>query len=38
LGFIQLECNRFCGSLENVKKHKQSGHGVSELVRCFLLV
>jgi hypothetical protein len=37
-GFIQLECNHFCGALENVKKRKQSGHGVSELVRCFFLV
>jgi hypothetical protein len=37
-GFIQLECNRFCGALENVKKRKQCGHGVSELVRYFLLV
>jgi hypothetical protein len=25
--FIQSECNRFCGALENVKKRKQSGHG-----------
>jgi hypothetical protein len=30
--FIQLECNRFCGALENVKNRKQSGHGVNELV------
>jgi hypothetical protein len=36
--FIQLECNRFCGALENMKNRKQSGHGVNELVRCFLLV
>jgi hypothetical protein len=36
--FIQAECNRFCGALENVKKHKLSGHGVFELVRCFLCV
>jgi hypothetical protein len=36
--FIQLECNRFCGALENVKNRKQSGHGVNELVRCFLLM
>jgi hypothetical protein len=36
--FIQLECNHFCGALENVKNRKQSGHGVNELVRCFLLV
>jgi hypothetical protein len=36
--FIQAECNRFCGALENVKKRKLSGHGVSELVRCFLRV
>jgi hypothetical protein len=36
--FIQLEWNRFCGALENVKNRKQSGHGVNELVRCFLLM
>jgi hypothetical protein len=36
--FIQLECNHFCGALENVKNRKQSGHGVNELVRCFLLM
>jgi hypothetical protein len=35
---IQLECNHFCGALENMKNHKQSGHGVNELVRFFLLV
>jgi hypothetical protein len=33
-----LECNHFCGALENVKKRKQICHGVSDLVRCFLLV
>jgi hypothetical protein len=37
-GFIQLECNHFCGALENVKNRKQSGHGANELVRCFYLV
>jgi hypothetical protein len=36
--FIQSECNHFCGVLENVKKRKQSGHEVSELVRCFLIL
>jgi hypothetical protein len=36
--FIQAECNRFCGALEAVKKRKLSGHGVAELVRCFLCV
>jgi hypothetical protein len=36
--FIQLECNYFCGTLENVKNNKQCGHGVNKLVRCFLLV
>jgi hypothetical protein len=36
--FIQSEWNRFCGALENVKKRKQSGQGVSSLVRCFLIV
>jgi hypothetical protein len=36
--FIQAECNCFCGALENVRKRKLSGHGVSELVRCFLHV
>jgi hypothetical protein len=36
--FIQSECNCFCGALKNVKKCKQSGHGVSELVRCFLIL
>jgi hypothetical protein len=36
--FIQLECYKFCGALENMKNHKQSGHSVNELVRCFLLM
>jgi hypothetical protein len=35
--FIQLECNKFCDALENVKNRKQSGHDVIKLVRCFLL-
>jgi hypothetical protein len=29
--FIQLECNHFCGALENMKNRKQSGHGLNEL-------
>jgi hypothetical protein len=33
-----LECNKFCGALENVKNRKQSGHDVNELVRCFLFI
>jgi hypothetical protein len=36
--FIQAECNRFGGTLENMKKRKLSGHEVAELVRCFLCV
>jgi hypothetical protein len=36
--FIQAECNHFCGVLKAVKKRKLSGHGVAELVRCFLCV
>jgi hypothetical protein len=36
--FIQLECNHFYGTLENMKNRKQSGHGVNELIRCFLLM
>jgi hypothetical protein len=35
---IQSEWNHFCGTLENMKKRKQSGHGVFELVKCFLIV
>jgi hypothetical protein len=26
-----LECNHFCGALENMKNRKQSGHGLNEL-------